>query len=293
MQVWNFYSTDGSQANKKLHSNPQPRGRFNRNAALFFSDRPSSYLEHQNFVVTQFQTQTERLIPFKEKMPTESVYTSTKVNMALNYFYHTTSLFFNSTILTDFSGPTVELKYENFAEGSYKFGLTLKNENNQTPTKAVNSIQKSVTVKVIKNLPVSFKMHPKSKIPEALPEKEVDISNYFEQKGYVSLFSPRDAIDLQLVKINPVLRKAAEKAGSGTSLIKLQEELQGDTFTEEKIVSISGNLILTLKNQFKKTPITKTPEVKLLTLEKVVKSQTLELMDLNGLKVLRSIPIIA
>ena len=46
MQMWNYYSTDGSQANKKLHSNPQPKGRFNKNAALFLADLPSSYLDY-------------------------------------------------------------------------------------------------------------------------------------------------------------------------------------------------------------------------------------------------------
>lgn len=192
MQLWNYYSSDGSQSNKKLHSNPQPKGRFNKNASLFFADKPNNYIDYQNLAVAQYSTDNQKYLPFKELMPFESLYSSDKVNMALNYFYHNTSLFFNSTILTDFSGPTIDVRYENFAEGSYNFTISLKNENNQTPTKVVNTRSKPITLKVIKNSSVSFKINDKEKLPATLPEKEIDISNYFEQRGFVGLFSPRD-----------------------------------------------------------------------------------------------------
>jgi hypothetical protein len=58
---------------------------------------------------------------FKDKMPMDNFYRSSKSNMALNYFYHNTSLYFNSTILTDFAGPSLDVRYENLAEGQYKF----------------------------------------------------------------------------------------------------------------------------------------------------------------------------
>ena len=125
MQLWNYYSTDGSQANKKLHSSPVPKGRFDKNAPLFFGDRPKSYHDHLNFAIAK--SEATRYIPFKETLALEDHYSSSKINMALNYFYHSNSLYFNSTILTDFSGPTIDLKYENFAEGSYKFAVSLKN----------------------------------------------------------------------------------------------------------------------------------------------------------------------
>jgi hypothetical protein len=88
-----------------------------------------------------------------------------------------------------------------------------------------------------------------------------------------------------------VLRKAQVKAGETVALIKLEDELQGDVLTEEKIVGISGNVILTLKTQYKKTPIQKTDNIKLITLEFVQKTQTLELKDLISLKPIKSIPL--
>jgi len=155
----------------------------------------------------------------------------------------------------------------------------------------VNTRSKTITVKLVKNSPATFSILKTEKIPEILPEKEIDISNYFDQSGFVSLFSPRDDLDLKFISIKPILRKSLEKNGEPASLVKLEEGIQAGIFTEEKIVAISGNTILTLKTEFKKTPIQKTDDIKLTTLEMVVRTQILELKDLVGLKTLRSIPI--
>lgn len=57
----------------------------------------------------------------------------------MNYFYDKSSLFYNSTVVTDFSGPNIDIKYEDMVEGRYNFTLNLKNEHFVRKMKMTNS----------------------------------------------------------------------------------------------------------------------------------------------------------
>ena len=256
---------------------------------MIFSNRVNDRIERLNYGVAKYMDfNGGSLVPV---LKIEEVYAQNQINLAMNYFYDKTSLFYNSTVVTDFKGPKVEIKYKDMVEGRYNFTVSLRNEHYEDKKKVMNQKDKSFIVHTKHIGLLTVRNRPISEIPEEIPEKEVSILKYVTYDGPLVYLAVRDEIDKKWVDLKPRFRITEEKKGESKHSIVLKDTLENSDYFKEEIVSIQNGNYLLLKRLYKKVTLKKETYFESMTLEDIGNTMSLEFKTLGSHKLLAKIEL--
>jgi hypothetical protein len=168
------------------------------------SNPPKNRLYKKNYAIAKFlEDNTNPLNPI---LDLEEYYSYRKNNVAINYLYDRTSLFYNSTVITDFSGPNLEIKYQDVVEGQYNFTLELKNEQYDGSKKIAKTKSKNFVVNIKPTKHLNIENRPFKEFPQDVPSGEIPITRYVKFDGPLVFLDVRHEVDKDWINVNQRFR---------------------------------------------------------------------------------------